>query len=456
MTEQHTDDGSDIRMTREKMTAAKTSTIPVHSDGYMLPVPENILNQIPENYRTSEEKLRGYLVRAIKIGMLSIEGGEFTLSTERIENVINSTSSSMVDKYQRFDQSFSSDLTTLIDQKLTGKESELATRLSSAFGEKGDLKTRLDAIFDDISNPQKASSVPNRVSDVIATKFAGIETEVTKALDLADDNSQLSLFLMRQQNTINKLKNDIDTQMGDIRTALNVDEILQQKDDTIKELKDKSSHKGIYFENDTLEALKQIAAASKWNDEITHTGANVVKGSLVKAGDILIRIDNPGNLTIAIEAKSGKIGMTAISGEAKRGREARTADAGVGVMTRKARGATQSMLSKVNAGKDTIAVVDWTAGEENDDLSSWVALEVAYVTIRAKLIAEHLSATKTIDADAINKQVEQVMTDLKGFSDLKTKTTNAKNSVQAIEDLVESFEEKIQLSLKTLKNLTKV
>jgi hypothetical protein len=456
MTQQHTGDGSNIRVTREKMQAERTSSMTKQSEGYMLPVPEDILNKIPENYRSSDEKLRGYLVRAIKIGMLSIEGGEFTLSTERIEALLNTTADQMSDKYGTFDSNFTTALDNLIKTKLTGKESELAHRLNSTFGEDGQLKNRLDSIFDDISNPEKAKSVPNRVTAVMQEKFDGIENEVTSALDLADDGSPLSLFLQRQQNTISNLKSELDIQMKDIRTALNVDEILQQKDDEIKDLKDKSTHKGIYFENDAVEALKQIAAASKWNDEITHTGGDVVEGSLVKAGDILIRIDNPGNLTIAIEAKSGGIGMTEISREAKRGREARTADAGIGVMTRKARGATQSMLSNVNAGKDTISVVDWTAGEENDDLSAWVSLEVAYVTIRAKLIAEHLSATKTIDADAINKQVDQVITDLKGFSDLKTKTTNAKSSVQAIEDLVMSFEDKIKKSLDALKDLTKV
>ena len=167
----------------------------------MLHIPENILNKIHDDIRNDEDRLRGHLVRAVKIGLLSIEGGEFTLSTERIENVINSTSTTMVDKYQQFDQDFSSDLTALIDQKLTGKESELANRLSSAFGERGDLKTRLDAIFDDISNPEKASSVPNRVSQVIEAKFDGIEIEVTKALDLAKEDSPLRQFLTTQQNS---------------------------------------------------------------------------------------------------------------------------------------------------------------------------------------------------------------------------------------------------------------
>tara|TARA_Y100001968_G_C19386724_1_gene733236 strand:- start:149 stop:1519 length:1371 start_codon:yes stop_codon:yes gene_type:complete len=450
------DEIAELAAKREQIKAEKTGSVANQSGGYMLDIPEDIIRKIPENYRVSDEKLRGYLVRAIKIGMLSIEGGEFTLSTEKIENILNSTATQMTEKYGKFDTDFRSNLEQLIQTRLTGDESVLANRLNSTFGDNGQLHQQLNSIFDDISNPEKAKSIPNRVTEVMQEKFTGIEKEVTSALNLADDGSPLSLFLKRQQNSITTLKSELETQMKEIRTALNVDEILQQKDDQIKELKDKSTHKGIYFENDAVEALKQIAASSKWDDEIIHTGGDVVEGSLVKAGDILIRIDNPGNLSIAIEAKSGGIGMTEISREAKRGREARTADAGIGVMTRKARGATQSMLSNVNAGKDTISVVDWTAGEENDDLSAWVSLEVAYVTIRAKLIAEHLSATKTIDADAINKQVDQVMTDLKGFSDLKTKTTNAKNSVQAIEDLVESFETKIKKSLGSLKDLTKM
>ena len=445
-------------MTLSGSDSEKKMDVPFEIDlenGFQLLVPANIIDQIDGKITRDHNRLRGHLVRAIKIGLLAIEGGEFTLSTEKIETILNNTAVQMTDKYGEFDNHFQSTLDLLIKNKLTGDESVLANRLNSTFGDNGLLQQKLNSIFDDISNPQKVKSIPNRVTEVLQEKFDDIENEVTSALDLADDGSPLSLFLQRQQNTITSLKNDLDTQMKEIRTALNVDEILQSKDDKIKELKDKSTQKGIYFENDAVEALKQIAASSKWNDEITHTGGEVVEGSLVKAGDILIRIDNPGNLTIAVEAKSGGIGMTEISREAKRGREARTADAGIGLMTRKARGATQSMLSNVNAGKDTISVVDWTAGEENDDLSAWVSLEVAYVTIRARLIAEHLSATKTIDAEAINKQVDQVITDLKGFTDLKTKTTNAKNSVQAIEDLVQSFESKVKKSLEELKDLTK-
>ena len=79
MARESMDDGGDMV---EQLKAARTSSMTDHSEGYMLHVPENILNQIHDDIRNDDERLRGHLVRAIKIGLLSIEGGEFTLSTE--------------------------------------------------------------------------------------------------------------------------------------------------------------------------------------------------------------------------------------------------------------------------------------------------------------------------------------------------------------------------------------
>jgi hypothetical protein len=447
MTEQHTDDGSDIRMTRARMEAAKTSTMPDYSDGYMLPVPENILNQIPENYRTSEEKLRGYLVRAIKIGMLSIEGGEFTLSTERIENVINSTSTSMVDKYQRFDESFSSDLTALIDQKLTGKESELANRLSSAFGERGDLKTRLDAIFDDISNPEKASSVPNRVSEVIETKFDGIESEVTKALDLAKEDSPLRQFLTTQQATISTLKTDIETQMTDIRTALNVDEILQQKEAEKEELYQQSTQKGHHFENDAVDALQDIAGL--FGDRIEHTGGEGVGKSRSKIGDIVIVIISPGipELRVAIEAKAGSsISRKELVKQTRDGVKMRGAVCGIGLMERKHMGKRQHVVEQ--EAENYIVGVDW----DNQD---FLALEVVYRTLRAQLIAEEIrsSGDDEIDVEAVKRHLTQAKTDLGLFQSMKG---GAKSAITTLEELRTNLgivEDKVKEQLSKAENL---
>ncbi|SVD99011.1 uncharacterized protein METZ01_LOCUS451865, partial [marine metagenome] len=93
------------------------------SGEYMLHIPENILNQIHDDIRNDEDRLRGHLIRAIKIGLLSIEGGEFTLSTDKIQSVLNNTADTMTEKYGEFDRNFTSSLDDLIKTKLTGNES---------------------------------------------------------------------------------------------------------------------------------------------------------------------------------------------------------------------------------------------------------------------------------------------------------------------------------------------
>jgi|TARA_B110000014_G_C20083828_1_gene566651 hypothetical protein len=413
----------------------------------MLHIPENILNKIHDDIRNDEDRLRGHLVRAVKIGLLSIEGGEFTLSTERIENVINSTSTTMVDKYQQFDQDFSSDLTALIDQKLTGKESELANRLSSAFGERGDLKTRLDAIFDDISNPEKASSVPNRVSQVIEAKFDGIEIEVTKALDLAKEDSPLRQFLTTQQNTISTLKTDIETQMSDIRTALKVDELLQQKEAEKEELYQQSTQKGHHFENDAVDSLQDIAGI--FGDRIEHTGGEGVGKSRSKIGDIVIVIISPGipEIRVAIEAKAGSsISRKELVKQTRDGAKMRGAVCGIGLMERKHMGVRQHVVEQ--EAENYIVGVDW----DNQD---FLALEVVYRTLRAQLIAEEIrsSGDDEIDVEAVKRHLTQAKTDLGLFQSMKGGAKSAITTLEELRTNLDIVEDKVRKELSKAEDL---
>jgi len=447
MAQQHSTDDSGIRMTRKQMKEARKNPMSGELGGYMLHIPENILNKIHDDIRNDENRLRGHLVRAVKIGLLSIEGGEFTLSTERIENVINSTSTSMVDKYQQFDQDFSSDLTALIDQKLTGKESELANRLSSAFGERGDLKTRLDTIFDDISNPEKASSVPNRVSEVIEAKFDGIENEVTKALDLAKEDSPLRQFLTTQQNTISTLKTDIETQMSDIRTALNVDEILQQKEAEKEELYQQSTQKGHHFENDAVDSLQDIAGL--FGDRIEHTGGEGVGKSRSKIGDIVIVIMSPGipEIRVAIEAKSGSsISRKELVKQTRDGVKMRGAVCGIGLMERKHMGVRQQVVEQ--EAENYIVGVDW----DNQD---FLALEVVYRTLRAQLIAEEIrsSGDDEIDVEAVKRHLTQAKTDLGLFQSMKGGAKSAITTLEELRTNLDIVEDKVRKELSKAEDL---
>ena len=413
---------------------------------YNLLVPADILNKIPDDIKNDPDRLRGHLVRALKIGLLAIEGGEFTLSTERIENAIEST----VTKYQDFDAAFEESLSRLIDQKLTGDESLLVGRLSAAFGERGDLKTRLDAIFDDISNPDKASSVPNRVMTLVTeamdTKFQNTEREITSALDTASEDSPLRRFLTEQQTNFTNLRNDLKNEMGLIKTALNVDELLQEKEGEIAELKDKSTGRGIIFENDAVDALQDIAGIL--GDRIEHTGGEGEGAGRSKIGDIVIVIQQKGlvPIRIAIEAKAGNIGRKSLVEQVRSGVKYRGSVCGIGLMERKHMGKKMHVVEQ--EGENYIVGVDWSAEE-------WVALEVVYRTLRTNLIAEHIrnSGDDEIDVEAIKKHLTQAKTDLGLFQSMKAGASSAITTIEALRSNLDKVEKKVKEQLSKAEDL---
>ncbi len=410
---------------------------------YNLLVPADILNKIPDDIKNEPDRMRGHLVRALKIGLLAIEGGEFTLSTERIENAIEST----VTKYQDFDAAFEESLSRLIDQKLTGDESQLANRLSAVFGERGDLRTRLDAIFDDISNPDKASSVPNRVTEVMDTKFQNVETEITSALDTASEDSPLRRFLTEQQTNFTNLRNDLKNEMSLIKTALNVDELLQEKEEEIAELYSKSTGKGIHFENDSVDALQDIAGL--FGDRIEHTGGEGVAGSRSKIGDIVIVVISPGipEIRISIEAKSGSsIGRKELVRQTRDGVKMRGAVCGIGLMERKYMGVRQQVVEK--EGENFIVGVDW----DNQD---FVALEVVYRTLRVQLIAEEIrsSGEDGIDVNSLKKHLTQAKTDLGLLQGLRGGLSSAITTLEDNRKNLDIIRDKINLELSKAEDL---
>ena len=414
---------------------------------FQLLVPAKIIDKLNDKIKNDPERLTGHLVRAIKIGLLAIEGGEFTLSTDRIEGVLNSTAEEMVNKYGDFDQKFSESLDTLIKNELTGNDSKLANRLNTTFGEEGQLRSRLNDIFDDISNPEKAKSIPNRVTDVMNQKFQDIEKEVTSALDLTDNDSELSKFLKRQQNEINELKNELTNQMADIRTALNVDELLNKEKAEKEELYQKSTQKGHHFENDAVDSLQDIAGL--FGDRIEHTGGEGVGKSRSKIGDIVIVIISPSipEIRIAIEAKSGSsIGRKELIRQTRQGVKMRGAVCGIGLMERKHMGARQHVVEQ--EAENYIVGVDW----DNQD---FLALEVVYRTLRAQLITEEIRSNggDEIDVEAIKKHLTQAKNDLGLVQSMKGGASSAISTMEELRKNLDVMETNVRNQLSKAEDL---
>jgi len=279
------------------------------------------------------------------------------------------------------------------------------------------------------------------------TKFQNVETEITSALDTASEDSPLRRFLTEQQTNFTNLRNDLKNEMSLIKTALNVDELLQEKEEEIAELYSKSTGKGIHFENDSVDALQDIAGL--FGDRIEHTGGEGVAGSRSKIGDIVIVVISPGipEIRISIEAKSGSsIGRKELVRQTRDGVKMRGAVCGIGLMERKYMGVRQQVVEK--EGENFIVGVDW----DNQD---FVALEVVYRTLRVQLIAEEIrsSGEDGIDVNSLKKHLTQAKTDLGLLQGLRGGLSSAITTLEDNRKNLDIIRDKINLELSKAEDL---
>ena len=415
---------------------ASALAIPPEGPVAKIVIPEDLWNQIPEAKRNNLEELSQYLTDSLRIGILSTVNASITIDTDAIDRVVKEGISEMTNTGDTARR----ELETLVESKLTGDKSELAIRLKEVIGKDGAIETLFEKLSDSLTNPDISGSVPSATKAELEGAVKEVKQDLETALDITDEKTPLGKFVRNQNQKVAEIQSLISTEFNDIKSALNVDEILGQKDAEIAELKDKSTHKGIHFENDAVEALQDIADVL--GDRIEHTGGAGEGASRAKVGDIVIVIQHQGvpELRIAIEAKAGSISRKKLIEQVRNGVTNRNAVRGIGLMDSKHMGKTQHVLGQ--EGENYIIGVDWA----EDD---FLALEVTYRMLRSIMIAEALrvDVSDTIDIDAISKRLEQAKTDLGMIQSMKVQTTSAIGTLEGVRTNMDVMEKKVKTQL---------
>ena len=415
---------------------AATLAIPPEGPAVKIVIPEDLWNQIPEAKRNNPEELSQYLTDSLRIGILSTVNASITIDTDAIDRVVKDGISEMTstgDAARR-------ELEALVESKLTGDKSELANRLKQVIGKDGAIAILFDTLSDSLTNPDLSGSVPATTRAELEAAVEDVKQDLEDALDITDEKTALGKFVRSQQQTVADLQTLISNQFNEIRVALNVDETLSQKEQEIAELKDKSSHKGIHFENDAVDALQDVADVL--GDRIEHTGGSGVGSSRSKVGDIVIVIQHQGvpELRIAIEAKSGGITRKKLIEQVRSGVTNRNAVRGIGLMERKHMGKTHHILGQ--EGENYIIGVDWA----EDD---FFTLEVTYRMLRSIMISEALrvDGDSLLDVDGITKRLVQAKTDLGMLQSMKQQTTVAIGTLEGVRSNMDVMEKKVKRQL---------
>jgi hypothetical protein len=423
------------------------------SEPISISLPEDIWGQIPETTRQSEQDLSDYLLDALRIGVLATVNASITIDTARIEGLIDQMSQDTVAQHT----ALNSELETLLDANLTGDDSMLVRRLQETLGADGSLSALLANLAISLADPDHANSIPAKTKAVLHEEAELVRQTLNSAIDITDEQSNLGKFVREQRNRLtevneivttamNALDQKLATRMQRIEEALGVDAAMQLKEAEIEELKDKSTGKGIHFENDAVEALQDIAGV--FGDIVEHTGGSGEGATRSKVGDIVLIMNHTGlpPIRLAIEAKAGKISRKELLRQVREGNKNRNAVCGFGLMERKNMGARSFVVEQ--EAENYIVGVDW-----KDD--NFLALEVLYRTIRIQLIADALRASEDIeiDVDALKKRIAQIKTDLGLFQSMKGSATNAIGVIEDLRTQLDTVERKVRSELKETEKL---
>ena len=285
---------------------------PTHS--VVLEIPHKIWIQIPERFRNSKEDLMDYLQNAAQIGILAMANTSLSLDTSELERMVEHTAEQTLSQQQEINKN----LETFVESNLTGDDSLLARRLQETLGSNGTLEHLLTSLSNNLTDPQHANSIPAKTGQVLLEQATQVIATLNEDTDITDEKTNLGKFVREQRERVGEIKTmmaqsmtemgeQLDARMKRIEDALNVDEALQAKEQEIEELHEKSTGKGIHFENDSVDALQDIAGL--FGDRVEHTGGEGEGASRSKVGDIVLIINHTGlqPLRVAIEAKAGKI-----------------------------------------------------------------------------------------------------------------------------------------------------
>ena len=419
---------------------------PTHS--VVLEIPHKIWIQIPERFRNSKEDLIDYLQNAAQIGILAMANTSLSLDTSELERMVEHTAEQTLSQQQEINKN----LETFVESNLTGDDSLLARRLQETLGSNGTLEHLLTSLSNNLTDPQHANSIPAKTGQVLLEQATQVMATLNEATDITDEKTNLGKFVREQRERVGEIKTmmaqsmtemgeQLDARMKRIEDALNVDEALQAKEQEIEELHEKSTGKGIHFENDSVDALQDIAGL--FGDRVEHTGGEGEGASRSKVGDIVLIINHTGlqPLRVAIEAKAGKIARKELLRQIRAGVKNRSALCGIGLMERKYMGSRSFVVEKED--ENYLVGVDW----KNDD---FLALEVVYRTLRIQLINEQLQAQGDVevDVDALKKSLAQIKTDLGDFQAMKGNASNAMSVIQNLKNQIEALERKLKQELK--------
>jgi hypothetical protein len=312
-------------------------------------------------------------------------------------------------------------------------------RVQEVFGpENGHLHRELEALFSDGS----ATSVQNRVRELVQETLARSREDLTKQFSAADGSNPLADFkagtirvLKAAEERQHETQQQMLRQMSDLEKQLQALRLEKEKLEEVEAERERGTAKGRTFEEAVAEAVDGIALAQ--GDVAEAVGD--LKEATGKVGDVVVAIDacnGPARGRIVVEAKDRQrlSGPKALK-ELDAAMAERSADFAVMVVPGDDRVPAKMEPLREYDGDKLVVALDPDAGS--------LPLEVAYRLARARVLMK-TSEADGIDVAAVTAAAERALAALSEERKVKQQLTGAKTSIDKAYDHVDSMTARVR------------
>jgi len=392
-----------------------------------------IENEELTQYIASSENKEQALLEVISLGVQTLNTLKNSIEKDYTKKVFKEMSESM-------DKTLDTTLTSIQDEFNNYFDDEDGTFIKELNDSSSELSKTLKEEFENFLDPSKTESAITKIKEVLTEAKEQSKISFEEALNPSIESSKIYELKTQLVDSFNNKIDEISTQVSDLTIALGIEE-------KTAELKEKSTQKGLEFEEVVQTKLVDLAP----NDFVSRVSKE--KGSVAKSdkGDHVLTISqgNENEVKIVFESKSGNDfdSTSKIKKYLDEAMKNRDSEVGVMVFDEISRYKELSANPFFIIDENKLAVYLDKENSQDD-----TAFRVCYVYARqlALKISKTNVTSNEVDLSMLHDELNDIFTEINNLRAIKLANTEAKGQIDKSTQLLEGKQNKIKKSLEKL------
>src|ERR1700733_1753878 len=333
--------------------------------------------------------------RGLKVGLIALRNAGVTLNVDFVAREFERLMHRTDDSHDRA----AAALDVALRETFAAKDGTLPRTLERFLGDDGTLRRLVDDLFDE----ERRDSAIGRMRTLLAGYFDGDGAIISRMLDPRLAGSPLHGF----RGEMREMLKDVSDRL--IR--------LEAARDARADEREKGTAKGLDFEDAVAARLDALLRGT--GDLVEPTGTAVGNSVRSRKGDFVITLDPSWTrgvpVCVAVEAKSGRVGLSKLCRDLDETRHNR--DAAIAVAVYRAGNAPSGCAPFTLHGEHIICELD---PDDPDDTAFTAAVRLG----RALALASSRDHDDVVDAVAVRRDLEGIRAQLNAIVGMKSKLTS--------------------------------